>query len=118
IDRITSEAAGAAPSLTIEVGRVILDPKHVVAFQLFAPDECVSAFVEPEAQEVGRRDELRVARLPNERAEIRGSIGALRRRSRRSTAPVHTPVTLLRAAEEIGLVLPPLSLADVHAVDL
>src|SRR6185312_9466371 len=102
--------------------RVVLDAQDVAALELFAADERVRALVEFESEEVGRRDEFRLARLPDERVGAQRVVAvALGFRLRLTggrglgARAAETLIAPLRAAQVLLLGLAPLVFADRHA---
>src|SRR5437660_819531 len=105
--------------LRVQPRGVVLDPQHVVSVELLAADERVLALLESEAQEISRRDELRLPRLADEAVDGRFGLRRLRRRiaGGLALALLVPAFALLLLLEKLRLVLPPVVLADGDAVE-
>src|SRR5207253_1783875 len=88
-----------------KVGRIVLDADQLAAFDRFPADERVASFIEFEAEEIRRGNELGLTRLADQTVEIaRRLVGRCGRRVARR--PLSAAVAFLFAPQKIVLILP------------
>ena len=92
--------------LTVEeFGRVVLDAERVAAIDRLVAHERVRALFEPEAEEVGGRDELRLTRLTDEAVNV----ARCRRRLVVGRAARRAVSRSFARLQKVVLVLPPVT---------